>query len=276
MISIIIPTYNEEEAIGNCLNSLRKQTFKDFEVVVVDDGSTDHTVKVVSRFKEVLVMNGEHKGPGFSRNLGARNAKGNIFIFVDADMTFDEDYLKNLVSPINGDVIGTTHELELVKNTKNIWSRCWGKLRVSKEESGKVKIFRAIRRDKFLELGGFDPKYGYADDQTLWFKYKIKPISAKDTVCYHKNPETLEGVFKQSKWIGASIENRLLEGSLGYISLFIMIILFPLTIPILSIRKCQKNKDFRVFPWMLFFMAARYFGTIKGLFSKIHMKINFK
>ena len=96
----------------------------------------------------------KHKGPGIARNLGAKNAKGEILIFVDADMAFHKDYLKNLIKPIledkKGEVIGTTHELEIVNNLKNIWSRCWGKVRVSKKEAENVKIFRAIRKNKFL------------------------------------------------------------------------------------------------------------------------------
>ncbi len=208
-ISVIIPVHNEEKDISLCLKSLNEQSFKDFEIIVVDDGSTDNTLGVVKEFSKVGIIKGQHKGPGFSRNLGARAAKGEILVFIDADMTFDKDYLKNLASPIikNPKVIGTTHELEIVKNTSNIWSRCWGKIRVSKEEAKDIKVFRAIRKDIFLKLGGFDPKYGYADDQSLWFNHKVRPVVAKNAVCYHRNPETLRSVYRQSRWIGASIDN---------------------------------------------------------------------
>ncbi|MBU1136288.1 MAG: glycosyltransferase family A protein [Nanoarchaeota archaeon] len=274
-LSIIIPTYNEENDIFSSLISLSEQSYKNFEIIIVDDGSTDRTLEIVEKFKEqnkisIKILKQLHGGPGKARNFGAKNAKGEILIFIDADMRFDKDYLKNLIEPIlKTRGIGTTHELELVNNINNIWSRCWGRVRVSKEEAKDVKIFRAIRKKEFLELGGFEPKYGYADDQTLWFKYKIKPIVAKNTICYHKNPETLKQVFKQSRWIGASHDA-------GLIKFAMMIIFFPVLIPILSIRKSWKNKDFSIFPAMIIFMTARYFGNLAGYYRKIFCKENIK
>ena len=278
-LSVVIPTYNEEKDIGFCIESLNKQSFGNFEIIIVDDGSTDKTKEILSKFKKVKIISGQHKGPGFSRNLGAKSARGKILIFIDADMTFDKDYLKNLTAPFKDkSIIGTTHDYEVVENIKNIWSRCWGRVRVSKEEAKDVKIFRAIRKDKFLKLGGFDPQYGYADDQTFWFKYKIKPVVAKNATCYHRNPETLKGVYKQSRWIGASIDNSLTRTPLlMQIAPFFLILISPLAIPILSIKRCSKNNNFKIlFPWMITFMAARYFGTITGIFRKAYLKKNLR
>jgi glycosyltransferase involved in cell wall biosynthesis len=276
-LSIIIPVYNEEKDIAECLKSLNEQTFKNFEIIIVDDGSTDRTIEIAKRFN-VKIIKGMHKGPGYSRNIGAKNAKGEVLIFIDADMTFEKDYLKNLIKPLeNKETIGTTHELEIVKNTENIWSRCWGKIRVSKEEAKNIKIFRAIRKDKFLELGGFNPKYGYADDQTFWFDYNIKPVVAIEAVCYHKNPENLKAVYKQSRWIGASIDNFIVNIPLvKYLVPLAMILLSPIAILVYSIKRCYRNRNFLLFPAMLVFMIARYFGTISGLFRKIFLNKNIK
>ncbi len=274
MISIIIPAYNEEKDILECLESLHSQSYKNFEIIIVDDSSTDNTIKIVNDFakknRKIKILKQQHKGPGAARNLASKSASGDILVLIDADMTFKQDYLEKLIKPLEDKkIIGTTHELELVKNTNNIWSRCWGRIRVSKEEAKNVKIFRAIRKDRFLELGGVDTKYGYADDQTFWFKYKKKPVVAKGSVCYHKNPETLSGVFKQSRWIGASHNINLIKFAL-------MIILSLLIIPLLSINKCYKNKDFVVFPAMLVFMIARYLGNLTGYWNKLIWKKNFR
>ena len=150
-VSVIIPAYNEENYIENCLRSLEKQTFKDFEIIVVDDGSTDKTKSMLERFKEVMVLVGKHAGPGASRNIGAKKAKGEVLVFVDADMTFDKEYLENLIEPLVNDkkLIGTTHDYEVATNIDNWVSNLWGKIRVSKEEANNVKIFRAIKKEKF-------------------------------------------------------------------------------------------------------------------------------
>ncbi len=278
IISILIPTYNEEKDIAKCLDSLKHQTYRKIEIIIVDDGSTDNTLNEIKKFKDVKIIKGEHKGPGFSRNLGAKKAKGEILVFVDADMTFEKNYLKNLVSPILKDskIIGTTHYYETAENFHNIWSRCWGKLRVFRKNEKYGRVFRAIRKNKFIELGGFDPKYGYADDQTFWFKYKISSVVAKNTICYHKNPETLRDVYRQSRWTGAAIENFFLKlPIINYFLLFLLALISPLIIIIFSVNKAYKNKDFKIlFPWMFIFIFFRYFGTIKGIINKVHFNKN--
>jgi glycosyltransferase involved in cell wall biosynthesis len=281
-LSIIIPTYNEERDISNCIFSLLEQSYKNFEIIVVDDGSTDNTIKRIALFKnrKIKVLKQNHKGPGEARNLGARNSKGEILIFIDADMTFEKNYLKNLIIPIiEGEkVIGTSHDYEIATNTDNIWSKCWGELRLTGEYAKEPKIFRAIRRENFLKLGGFDGKYGYADDQTFWFKYKIKPVFAKETKCFHKNPEKLKEVFRQSRWIGASINNKFFKiPAIKYFAPLFLLLASPIAIPVISVRKSHNIKNFRIFfPWMIIFITFRYFGTMQGVFNKIYFNKNIR
>src|SRR3990172_2188424 len=118
-VSVIIPTYNEDNVILDCLASLGDQTYDDIEIIVVDDGSGDKTVSRLESYglrvtglmkrtrnakratpKPIKLLIQNHKGPGAARNLGASKAKGEILVFVDADMTFDKDFLNKLVEPI--------------------------------------------------------------------------------------------------------------------------------------------------------------------------------
>src|SRR3989344_6984445 len=118
LLSIIIPTYNEKNDLGECLETLFNQSYKNFEIIIVDDGSTDSTLEIVKEFskkyKRTIILNQSHQGPGKARNLGAAKAKGEIFIFIDSDMSFPDDFLEKLVKPIledkNNEVIGTTRE----------------------------------------------------------------------------------------------------------------------------------------------------------------------
>lgn len=276
-VSVIIPVYNEEKDIRACLESLRKQSLKEKEVIVVDDGSTDGTREAVQEYREVKLLTGTHKGPGASRNLGAKKARGKYLIFVDADMTFSANYLKNLIAPLERDatLIGTCHDYEIVTNTSNIWSRCWGKIRVSKEQAKDVKIFRAIRTKVFLAKGGFDPRYGYADDQTLWFKHGLKSVPAPHTTCYHRNPETLSGVYKQSRWIGASFDAWPLQ--VQVIKYFVPLFAFlvsPIMVPLVTIKRTFMMKEYTIIPQMLLFVIIRYVGTFFGLARKLYFQTN--
>lgn len=276
LLSVIIPAYNEEEDIVKCLKSLENQSYKNFEIIVVDDGSIDKTTEIVKKFQKARLLKQKHKGPGEARNFGARLSKGKILIFVDADMTFNKDYLKNLIAPLkNKKITGTSH-YETAENLDNIWSKCWGKGWNTPENEKEDHTFKAIRKNKFLELGGFDSKYGYADDRTFWFKYGIKSIVAKKAIGYHKNPETLKEVYKQSIWIGSSFENIFLRiPVIKYIVPFFLAFLSPIVVPLLSFKKCHKNKNFKLlFPWMLIFITVRYFGSIEGIFRKIYFGEN--
>jgi len=211
-LSVIIPTFNEEKSIRECLGSIFKQSYDDFEVIVVDDGSSDKTLRILSGSKNtnLQILKQKHKGPGAARNLGAGRAKGEILVLVDADMTFDKNFLKNLVRPIvSGKAKGTFSKYEYVSNWDNVWARCWNinegweeKKRHPKNYPDTQKVFRAILKKEFDKVGGFDPAAGYMDDWTLSKKLGYEALSASGAIFYHKNPESLTEVFQQAKWIG--------------------------------------------------------------------------
>lgn len=217
-VSVIIPTYNEEKVIGECLKSLSQQSYLNLEVIIVDDGSTDKTLQVLQKFqiptaKRVIhskfqILRTEHAGPGAARNLGARETAGEILVFVDADMTFEADFIERLVQPIiEGKTKGTFSKEEYVSNWENIWARCWNinagwepKRRHPKRYPDKQKVFRAILRSEFRRVGGFDTSRGYDDDWSLSEKLGYKAEVASGAVFYHRNPAGLTEVFEQAKW----------------------------------------------------------------------------
>ena len=87
MISVIIPLYNKEKSVAKSLQSVLSQSYKDFEVVVVDDGSTDASASIVESMSDsrVRLIRQENGGPSKARNTGVKNAKGEWIIFLDAD-----------------------------------------------------------------------------------------------------------------------------------------------------------------------------------------------
>ena len=88
-ISIIIPSYNEEKNISRCLDSVLNQTFSDFEILCVDDGSTDSTFDIIKKYSEkdsrIIPLKNPDKGVSSARNFGIENAKGDYIGFVDSD-----------------------------------------------------------------------------------------------------------------------------------------------------------------------------------------------
>ncbi|MEI6732035.1 MAG: glycosyltransferase family 2 protein [archaeon] len=277
LVTVIIPVYNEEEDIVECLESLRRQTYKKMEVIVIDDGSNDKTVEILGKYKEVKLLRQKHMGPGEARNLGARKAKGEIIILIDADMVLFPDYIRKIIVPvIAGKTLGSIESIQYnVHKTK--MQACWGKVvRTTQLEGENSGTVRAIAKKDFLNLGGFDRKYGYADDRTFHLKYGINFLIVKDVKCYHKTPHDFKGVYKQSKWIGASMDRGLLGSQfVRILAPYFMILVSPLAVPILAVKKTIEIKNWRIiFPWMIIFMIARYFGTIEGIFHRAYFNRN--
>lgn len=92
-ISVVIPAYNEEEYLPACLTSLRKQTFKDFEIIVVDNNSTDKTVQIAKSFG-VKVVKEKNQGLIATRERGFKEAKGEFIARTDADTIVSPDWLE--------------------------------------------------------------------------------------------------------------------------------------------------------------------------------------
>lgn len=100
MISVIVPAHNEEEGIGETLRRIRSQDFEDYELLVVNNASTDRTGEVAERYAKVI--NEPKKGLSRARNAGARGARGSVLFFVDAD-THLEDGTLGAISSVFSD-----------------------------------------------------------------------------------------------------------------------------------------------------------------------------
>lgn len=109
MISVIVPVYNVEEYLEECLDSIKNQTFADIEVILVNDGSTDNSQAICKRYCErdsrFHLINQENKGLSGARNRGMSESKGEFITFVDSDDVLKEDMLKQLVKQVTSDDI---------------------------------------------------------------------------------------------------------------------------------------------------------------------------
>ncbi len=94
MLSVIIPTLNEENYLPTLLKCIKSQTYKDYEIIVADYNSRDSTRDIARKFGCTIVKGGM---PAVARNNGAKSARGDILFFIDADVEFDKHFLKNCV-----------------------------------------------------------------------------------------------------------------------------------------------------------------------------------
>lgn len=124
-ISVVIPTYNEEKCIENCLNSVLSGSVAPLEIIVADGGSTDNTVKI-SRNMGVTVIDNPHKHAAGGRNEGIKIAKGNVIAFIDADCIADKHWLEEIKNTFeNEDIDGLGTYIEPAE-FENKYERFWG------------------------------------------------------------------------------------------------------------------------------------------------------
>jgi Predicted glycosyltransferases len=102
-ISIIVAIFNRKDELFELLNSLSSQTDKDFEIIIVDDGSLIDLKPIIQSFDEILniqYFRKDNSGPGLTRNYGARRANNEWLVFVDSDVIVEKDYIENIKKSI--------------------------------------------------------------------------------------------------------------------------------------------------------------------------------
>ena len=108
MISVIVPVYNVEEYLEECLDSIKNQTFTDFEVILVNDGSTDNSQEICEKFcvqdTRFQLINQENQGQSIARNIGVAESKGKFIVFIDSDDIVRVDLLDQLMNYMSDEI----------------------------------------------------------------------------------------------------------------------------------------------------------------------------
>ena len=209
-ISVIIPAYNEEDVIAKAINSVLESSYKNYEIIVVNNGSTDRTRQIVENFvkkhpKKIRLINYEpdntrefikRRGPAFSRNRGAEVARGDILFFLDADDWIREDTLENIIKAFekykNIDFIVSDRRVFIPKGWRRILSYYWITRRrfFMKPESiyyeGPFCPY-IMKTNEFFKIGKFNENAYYQEDSE--FKWRLErmglPRLLSKNVRYH-------------------------------------------------------------------------------------------
>lgn len=216
LVSIIIPNFNGEKYLNTCLSSVMESSYKNFEVILVDDGSSDESLKIIHEFLEKderlkLLRNKKNLGAAASRNKAVKVARGEILVFLDNDTQVDKDWLKELIKPLLRDKsIGATQSLILDFEKRELIQMAGGLLmpqtgwllpfyqwkkylkvknRLEEREIVAISASLAVREDAFEGIGGFDEKEAvYTEDLDFCWRIWIagyRIVLAPKSIIYH-------------------------------------------------------------------------------------------
>jgi len=202
--SVIIPLYNKEKYIQNTLNCVLNQSFDNFEIIVVNDGSTDRSLEILEEFADsrLKIINQPNQGVSAARNIGMENAQANYFCFLDADDTWKENHLQVFYDTIpkfpEAKMYCGRYVTQISKNTliKNNF------IDIDESYEGYVTDFFkssfinrvaltsavCIHKDIFNEIGGFNISVSSGQDLEYWIKIGIKykvSITNSETLIYN-------------------------------------------------------------------------------------------
>ena len=174
MLSIIIPTLNEENYLPILLDSIRSQNFKDLEIIVADAGSKDKTIEIAKGFGCKIIKGGL---PARGRNEGAKVARGNLLLFLDADTILPEDFFEKALKEFkerNLDIASFCLEAKTKSKFKKFLFDAFYNLPILILEKILAHGAQAIlvKKEIFEKVGGFDEEIKFAEDHSFMRKAK--------------------------------------------------------------------------------------------------------
>ncbi len=195
--SIIIPALNEEKYLPNLLGDLSNQSFQDFEVIVVDGKSTDHTVKKARDFSDKLpsltLLTSDKRHVCTQRNLGAKTAKADILIFSDADNRFPSYFLQGIryrLEATGADLLTTWFKPDKSNTTNDtiaLGMNLSFELQKTLSTPMVLEALIVIKRPSFINLGGFDETINFAEGRQfaeLAQKQGLTCVMVRDPIYY--------------------------------------------------------------------------------------------
>ena len=180
-VSVIIPAYNASATIARTLTALKNQDYSGgFEVIVVDDGSSDDTAQIVRSFSSVRYVRQDNAGPASARNHGARQAQGEFLAFTDSDCVPHQDWISQLLKAFGEIQVGVVAGSYGIANPESrlawcVWSEIvWRHERLMPDFPNAFGSYNfCVKKNVFEAVGGFNSDYPHASGEDNDLSYKI-------------------------------------------------------------------------------------------------------
>jgi len=196
LVSVIVPTKNSSRTLERCLKSIKNQTYKNIEIIVVDNNSTDNTKEIARKYTDKVFNVGPERTA--QKNFGIKVANGKYLLFIDSDMELSKDVIKECVELAEKDYsVGG-----IIIPERSVGDRFWVKVRDFERSfyaGTEIESARFFRKDLVLRVGGFDEDVIFFEESVLPQKieklgYNVK-ARIKSEIFHHEED------FSLFKWL---------------------------------------------------------------------------
>jgi len=271
-ISVVVPVRNATKTVGKCLASLAAQDREDFEVIIVDDGSTDGTADICDSYPGVQVLRLKQGGPSRARNQGIAASRGTLVAFTDGDCVVDANWLteleKGFISPevagVGGDQKSPDDETatgRLVQEFLKVIGFMTDYIKtdtVVKEVCHNPSCNSMYRKSVLTEVGGFDERLWPGEDVDLDVRIrrrKHKLVFTPEACVSHYRPATYRGFARMMERYGASAWQLVKRYGFFRPVHFVPVALFVALAVLVSLLSWDANFWPIIFvPWLLMFV----------------------
>jgi len=199
LVSIIIPTLNEAENISNCLKSIKKQNYKNLEIIVIDNHSTDETTNIARKFTTKVYTRGPERSS--QRNYGASKTKGKYLMFLDADMEITNNCIKEAIQKISD----KNNIIAFPENAigQNFWEKSIALERNLYQNEPYLSAARLFPTKLFEQIHGYDEKLIAGEDWDITIraqKLKFKLVTTNIPIIHTENVPNLKELLKKKAY----------------------------------------------------------------------------
>ncbi|MBL7051310.1 glycosyltransferase family 2 protein [Candidatus Woesearchaeota archaeon] len=216
-ISVIIPVFNSDKTLENCLKSVTNQTYQNYEIIIVNNNSSDNSLQIINKFqkanKNVKLFSEKKQSIGAARNTGEKKANGKVVLMVDSDCVVPRNWVKNMAEPIlNKECDATQGSQSLMVD--NFWSNQIQRRYLQKENYSYKEAIGLIDTKNFAissatlkSLGYTNRNYPVGNDLDLSIRFQMnnsKLIFLKDVKVQHLHPDSFKTIvhkkFNRGYW----------------------------------------------------------------------------
>lgn len=272
-ISVIIPIYNSELFLDECLNSVVNQTYSNFEIILINDGSTDNSLSICkkyqSKYKNIIIIDQNNHGQGYARNIGIKKSKGHYVTFIDSDDWVSNNLLRKMYDfSENGNVDVVVADIYKNKNGKNSYFSNFQKLSTNDNTNLIIShpgpVCKLIKKSIFTDNELFFPEGLFYEDlgtMPMLGVYARKIVNIEEGLYYYR--------IRENSTMQQKVFNPKLDD--------IFIIMEILESFFKGNKKYDEELEYLYIEHLLYSASLRYLEykeTLKSQISKIYDIIN--